>query len=175
MLKDASVTLASSTHVLTSVARTKRSLEALDRALTDFPGKHHLLQLDWDDRGTFLDSLAAHIKEVGAPDVVVAWLHDDSLGPEVARVCALSSGHCDFFQVRGSSAAAPHREAEELAKQFKPLSTVTLHQIILGFITTPSGSRWLRNGEISQGVLGATQSKAPISIVGVVEPWSARP
>jgi hypothetical protein len=38
-----------------------------------------------------------------------------------------------------------------------------------------SGSRWLTNQEISAGVIRAVDGDAPLSMVGVVEPWSARP
>lgn len=175
MLKDASVALASSTSTLSSVARTQRSLKALDAALRDFKGEHHLVPLNWGDRSAFLASLAEHIKTVGSPSLVVAWLHDDSLGPEVARLCASSTGYCDFFQVRGSSAAEQRGEAKKFEDEFKALSGLRFHQVILGFIKTSSGSRWLRNEEISQGVLRAITAGDPLTIVGVVEPWDARP
>jgi len=175
MLTDASIALASATGILSSVARTPSSLKALDAKLKDFAGTHHLVQLNWANRGHFLESLSTHIKEVGIPSLVVAWLHDDDLGPAVARLCSSSTQHCDFFQVRGSSAADPHTEATRFAAQFDSLQGVTFHQVILGFIRTTSGSRWLRNSEISRGVLQATQSRDRLSIVGVVEPWEARP
>lgn len=175
MLKQASVTLATSTHILTSVARTKTSLEAMGAALAGFNGTHHRLQLDWDHRHDFLDSLSAHIQRIGTPSLVIAWLHNDLLGPEVARLVSSKNGLCDFFQVRGSSGAESPDGIQEFAKLFDGLPGVSFHQIILGFVKTSSGSRWLRNSEISEGVLGAVDSGAPLSIVGVVEPWEDRP
>ena len=175
MLADASVALASTTEILSSVARTQTSLKALDGKLKNFSGTHHLLQLNWANRSHFLNSLSAHIKEVGIPSLVVAWLHDDDFGPEVARLCGSQTQHCDFFQVRGSSAADPHIQATQFAARFDSLDGVTFHQVILGFIRTSSGSCWLRNSEISAGVLRATQAGDRLSIVGVVEPWEERP
>ena len=175
MLKDASIALASSTTILTSVARTTRSLKALDSSLTAFDGTHHLVQLNWGERRHFLDTLSAHINEVGIPSLVVAWLHDDSLGPEVARLCSSPNTHCHFFQVCGSSAADPSTNTNQFAPRFDTLPGITFHQIILGFMKTPSGSRWLRNSEISEGVLRATREAAPLSVVGIVEPWDERP
>lgn len=175
MLKDASIALASSTNILSSAARTKSSLKALDTALSHFEGTHHLLQLNWDDRGNFLDSLSTHIKNVGIPSLVVAWLHEDSLGPELAKLCISPNNHCDFFQVRGSSAADPSTETSHFANQFDSLPGVSFHQVILGFMKTSSGSRWLRNSEISQGVLDAINTGDTLSIVGTVEPWEERP
>lgn len=175
MLTHASLALASTTRILTSVARTQTSLKSLDAKLKDFAGTHHLLQLNWANRSHFLDSLSAHIKQVGVPSLVVAWLHDDDFGPEVARLCSAHTQSCDFFQVRGSGAADPRAEAIRFAAQFDSLCGVTFHQIILGFIRTASGSRWLRNSEIAGGVLQATQAGNRLSIVGVVEPWEERP
>lgn len=175
MLKAVSVALASSTTILSSVASTKSSLTSLNAALTTFSGTHHTLQLNWNDREHFLESLAAHIKEVGPPSLVVAWLHDDDLGLHVARLCGSKNNHCDFFQVRGSSAGDPKRHATQFAQPFEKIPGLTLRQVILGFIRTPSGSRWLRNDEISAGVLQALESQDPLSIVGTVEPWDERP
>ena len=61
------------------------------------------------------------------------------------------------------------------SRQFLGLPGIIYHQVILGFMRTSSGSRWLRNAEISQGVLGAIASKKPLSIVGTIEPWDERP
>jgi hypothetical protein len=167
--------LAMSTLNLTSVARTKTSLAALDAALPRANVTHHHVQLDWSRRREFLDSLSAHIERVGPPSLVVAWLHDDLLGPEVARVINSQSTQCDFFQVRGSSGAESPASTQNFAEHFKDLPSISFYQVILGFIKTSSGSRWLRNSEISQGVLRAVESRAALSIVGVVEPWDDRP
>lgn len=175
MLKDASIALAASTSILTSVARTKRSLSALDAALPNFRGPHHLLQADWSNQSLFLDSLATHLAQVGVPSLVVAWLHDDRLGPPIARLCSSPQTQCDFFQVRGSEAGSPHSNAEHFAQQFQSLPGLRFHQVILGFMKTGTRSRWLRNAEISEGVLHAIESSQPLSVVGLVEPWDERP
>lgn len=175
MLKEASIALASTTTTLSSVARTKRSLSALDSALGDLKVTRHQLQLDWSNPREFTSSLSTHVQRVGVPSLVVAWLHDDDLGIEVARCCSSAATRCDFFQVRGSSAAAPHAGASSFAQAFEALPGINFHQVILGFKRTPTGSRWLTNAEISAGVLQAVKEAAPLSIVGVVEPWDAAP
>lgn len=175
MLKEASVALASRTSTLSSVARSKRSLSSLDAALSTFTGTHHQLQLDWSQPREFTDSIAAHINRVGPPSLVLAWLHDDDIGREVARCCGSETSSCQFFQVRGSTAASPHGNAAVFAEQFKALPGIHFHQVILGFQRTPTGSRWLTNAEIVSGTLRAVDEALPISIVGVVEPWSEAP
>jgi hypothetical protein len=47
--------------------------------------------------------------------------------------------------------------------------------VILGFVLEGGHSRWLRNAEISQGVLQAIDTDAKRFVVGTIEPWSARP
>jgi hypothetical protein len=175
MLKEVSIALASTTTTLSSVARTKRSLFALDTALGDLKVTRHQLQIDWSNPRDFTRSLSTHVQRVGVPSLVVAWLHDDDLGIEVARCCSSVSTQCDFFQIRGSSAAAPHEDASSFAQPFEALPGINFHQVILGFKRIPTGSRWLTNAEISAGVLQAVNEAAPLSIVGVVEPWSAAP
>ena len=61
MLKAASIALADRINVLTSVARTERSLNALDQALARPGVVHHLLPLDWTEPTTFLDFLVRHL------------------------------------------------------------------------------------------------------------------
>jgi len=175
MLKEASIALAASTAALSSVARTRGSLRTLDDAVQGFSAKHYLLQLDWLDRRDFLDSLSNHIQRIGIPSLVIAWLHEDDLGLEVARLCSSATQPCRFFQVRGSSAASPDSGAESFAQQFGALPGIVFHQIILGFVRSPTGSRWLHNAEISSGVLRAVKTAQQLSIVGEVAPWDARP
>jgi hypothetical protein len=47
--------------------------------------------------------------------------------------------------------------------------------VVLGFVLEAGKSRWLTNAEISDGVFAAIAAQAPHSIVGTVEPWSAKP
>jgi hypothetical protein len=174
MLKAASIALAERCVVLTSVARTERSLRALDRAMTNPRVVHHLLALDWTRPAEFLDLLVRHVDRVGRPSRVVAWFHHDSLGPEVAQAIAPDGGTCDFFQIRGSAAADPSVDA------LIPPKTVpkglSFHQIILGFHVGADGSRWLRHSEICAGVLAAIDRPGDgPDIIGTVTPWSARP
>jgi hypothetical protein len=157
MLTDAAVALASTTSILTSVARTQTSLKALDAKLKDFAGTHHLVQLNWANRSHFLDSLSAHIKQVGIPSRVVAWLHDDDFGPEVARLCSSQTQPCDFFQVRGSTAADPYIEATRFTARFDSLHGVTFHQVILGFIRYASARSSIDRG--SGGTVGGSSLK----------------
>jgi hypothetical protein len=48
--------------------------------------------------------------------------------------------------------------------------------VVLGFVVEPGGrSRWLTHDEISAGAAEALAGARPLSIIGAVTPWSARP
>jgi hypothetical protein len=177
MLAGASRDLASRCDVLTSVARTARSLRALADTLPEGAGAHHTLALDWSEPDSFLSALAAHVEQVGAPSLVVAWLHKDDLGPEIAqRVAggvAAPEISCTFFQVRGSAAAAPSADVATPDPRIPP--GVAYHEVILGFRVEGARSRWLTHEEISGGVLDAIAHPSPRTIIGTVTPWDRRP
>ena len=175
MLAVASRTLAGQCDVLTSVARTERSLRALDEAISRSGCTHHTLALDWSSPDAFLAALTAHIKEVGAPSLVVAWLHHDRLGPEIARCVGASGAPCAFCQVRGSAAARPAAHGDDLATDERIPENVTYRQVILGFRLVDGGSRWLTHDEISDGVLAAIADPQPVQVIGTVTPWERRP
>lgn len=175
MLRDATLALARSCDVLTVVARTKRSSSSLARALEGASCRLHGLLLDWCDRRAFLAALVAHLARVGAPTLVLAWTHDDSLGLDVARGIAPGPEGCTFFHVRSSTAGSPTAGADALAAQFHAYKSLRYHQVILGFQREQAGSRWLHHAEIADGVLEAIAAQRAISIVGVVSPWNERP
>jgi hypothetical protein len=50
-----------------------------------------------------------------------------------------------------------------------------LRLAVLGFVVENGQSRWLTDAEISDGVGRALESDDPVTIVGTVTPWSARP
>jgi len=174
MLAQATQALAARCDVLTLVARTERSLRSLDDALATSGVTRHLLRLDWSDPRAFVGTLEEHVDRVGAPALVVAWLHDDTLGPAVARAVARDPG-CDFLQVRGSSAASPSADTGAIARDPRIPAQARYRQVILGFVVTEGRSRWLSHHEISEGTLQAVDHPQAVTVVGTVEPWDRRP
>ncbi|MGH8127403.1 MAG: hypothetical protein ACRETC_03415 [Gammaproteobacteria bacterium] len=175
MLAAASKALADRCRMLTSVARTERSLRELDESIENAECEHNLLALDWSEPRTFLNALTEHVKHLAPPTLVLAWLHKDELGPKVATALASKNTQCDFFQVRGSAAANPAQHVDSFSQDYDIPKTINYHQIILGFHRDDGGSRWLSNAEISTGVLFAIDNPKPITIVGSVAPWSSHP
>jgi hypothetical protein len=146
------------------LARDERRIRAIAPAI-------HPVLCDYKDEDAFAAAFAA----LDPPDLVVAWIHGRH--PELRRMLAerLRPGGC-FLQVLGSAHGDPsHPERlAEMAKAAEGLPII--HQAaVLGFVVESGGSRWLTNDEISSGVFAAIQSDLPTSIIGTVEPWTARP
>lgn len=175
MLASASATLARRCRTLTSVARTRRSLQALDARIASPDCTHHMLALDWSARDAFIDALARHVRHVGAPALVLAWLHDDELGLRLDKILASTTSRCAFFLVRGSAVADPADHTESFVHEHDIPASIDYRQIILGFHRGAAGSRWLHDSEISTGVIAAIDDPKPRTMVGSVAPWSAHP
>lgn len=171
MLKQASIQLAHTCKVMTSVASTKESLKSLSVSLEAATCTHHTLQLDWLYKQAFLDAIESHVKNVGAPDLTLAWLHDDSMGPELASVLGYKESVSNlFFQVRGSSAVTSTGQIQGFSDIQEITETARYYQILLGFVVDDNNvSRWLSHAEIVSGVLSALQSPKPITHVGILD------
>ena len=179
MLAEASVSLASCCETLTLVARSKSSLSAIDKKLEATKCHRHLLALDWSNHTDYVDSISQHIMSVGAPNLVLAWVHRERLAFELVAMIAPHTACTDFFHVRGSAAANPNRDAGSITASNITNSHLDYHEIILGFKLTDSctgpAARWLSHKEISAGVLLAIDNPKSRRIVGTVQPWSSRP
>ncbi|CAN7342572.1 hypothetical protein LJR164_001960 [Phenylobacterium sp. LjRoot164] len=146
-------------------------LSLLSRSASQHPGG---FDCDYHDEAAFGRALAAAIERSGPIDLAVAWFH--TLKIAAPRLLA-EQVRGRMFQVLGSATADPahpHRLATAAAVA-DGLATCRLRQVVLGFRVIDGCSRWLTNDEISDGVLDAVRSDRPMSVIGQVEPWSARP
>ena len=172
MLQAASVKLASRSRTMTSVARTERSLAAVNALLSAASAVHHMLALDWSRPEEFLHSLRQHLVRTKRPDLVIAWIHDDELAIRVAGLVATQPA-CRFFHVVGSARSDPSLIAATLRQRLPP-SNFTYHQVILGYIRAGRDTRWLTNDEISAGLLDAIARAEPEYVVGTIQPSLSR-
>jgi hypothetical protein len=120
-------------------------------------------------------ALSEALSQIEAPDLVVAWIHGRA--PHARRAlaeCVLAEGR--LVQVFASAQADP-THPERLAEIGKSAEGLPIdHQaVVLGFVVEAGKSRWLSNSEICNGVFAAIESERAVSIVGTVEPWSAKP
>ena len=162
MLADCSRKLLSVCKTVIVMARSESRIRAIAPDIVP-------LVFDYNDRDA-TNALAGL-----SPDLVVAWIHGRM--PDLRRALAAhvrASGR--FVQVLGSAHGDPS-QPERLAEMRSVADglAVAYQAVVLGFISEGPRSRWLTNGEISQGVFDAIESGGPLSIVGQVEPWSARP
>jgi NAD(P)-dependent dehydrogenase (short-subunit alcohol dehydrogenase family) len=134
----------------------------------------HPLQLDYNDDAVFDAGLARAIGLHGPVRRCVGWMHGDSRDRALRIAQQVGDVYCE---VLGSASADPARP-ERLAgwqSLFASLQRPTLRLAVLGFVVESGSSRWLSNDEISTGVGRALESADPVTIVGTVTPWSARP
>lgn len=175
MLREASVWLARQAEAVTSLARTSASLEALDTVMKDTGTGHRPVAVDYRNRRAFESALDEALRVQGPPDVVLAWIH--GLGPAFSLAERLSreAGSFDFYHVLGSGMSNPAKSREDVWRRFEGIPGLSYHRVMLGFVIETAGSRWLTNDEISGGVIRALETRAPVTTIGVVRPWSARP
>lgn len=126
--------------------------------------------VDYYDEAAF----AAALDAAGPVDLAVAWFH--TLKIAAPRRLA-ERVHGRLFQVLGSATGDPAHpdRLQTAAAVVDGLPDCRLRQVVLGFQVGGGRSRWLSDAEISGGVLDAVRADAPLSIIGQVEPWSARP
>ncbi|HEY4942842.1 MAG TPA: hypothetical protein VII56_15545 [Rhizomicrobium sp.] len=142
-----------------------------DKRIRAIGGAIEPLACDYND-GVALSEILAGLEP---PDLVVAWIHGRA--PQARRALAESvRAEGRLLQVLGSAHGDPaHPERLlEMAQAAEGLP-IDYSAVVLGFVVEGGKSRWLNNAEISAGVFAAVQSGAPLSIVGTVEPWSAKP
>ncbi len=132
------------------------------------------IDCDYHDEAAFGRALETAVGRHGPVGLAIAWFH--TLKIAAPRLLAQRvSGR--MFQVLGSATADPahpHRLATA-GSVAEGLPDCQLRQVVLGFRVVGGASRWLTNAEISGGVLEAVRADRLLTVVGQVEPWSARP
>jgi hypothetical protein len=120
-------------------------------------------------------ALSEALSQIDAPDLVVAWIHGRA--PHARREIAEGvAADGRFVHVLGSAHGEPgHPERlDDMAKAVQGLP-IDYQTVLLGFAVENGKSRWLTNAEISVGVFAAIESEVAHSVVGTLEPWSAKP
>ncbi|GLQ97130.1 hypothetical protein [Dyella mobilis] len=174
MLAGASRFIAARTQTTSLLARTQASLSSLRQSLPA-----HLdvatTAVDYRSAQAFSEAIRIRVEAAGAPDVVLAWIHAEHAAQALAAQLASYGSTLRFFHVLGSASASPAASLLRRRMHYDALPGLSYHQIVLGFICDERGSRWLCDDEIAQGTIQAVSAGAPKHVVGVVEPWEARP
>jgi NADP-dependent 3-hydroxy acid dehydrogenase YdfG len=170
MLAKTSLWLASNDYVVSVVGRNVNKLSRLtDKSENIFP-----VAVDYTNYIDFRAAIHESITINGAYDLVVAWIHTN--GGKVLNIISnevglVSEKEWNLYHVIGSRG-----NLNEIKERIHgSLEKCRYHQIQLGFIIEHNHSRWLKNDEISSGVINAIQTEAESSLVGTLTPWDKRP
>jgi NAD(P)-dependent dehydrogenase (short-subunit alcohol dehydrogenase family) len=133
------------------------------------------LPLDYHDADRLEAALLQARRDRGPIERAVCWFH--TTAPEVPLAVArhVEEIYCHLL---GSAAADPSTPTalDRWRASFAALPRLDYRIVVLGFAIEPDGrSRWLTDDEISTGAAEALAGARPLSIVGAVTPWSARP
>lgn len=177
MLRGAVLGLVARGFAVSVVARNARRLARLRDDASKAGGVVRPVCVDYRDADAFAFGLDEAVRDLGPPSLAVVWAH--SSAPDaplaVARLAASGGAAARYVHVLGSAAADPSQPDVDRAAQFAALAHLAYREVILGFVIEGGRSRWLTDDEIAAGVLRAVDTDAPRTVVGVVEPWSARP
>jgi hypothetical protein len=177
MLKGLTLHLLNSYDKISVIARNKSGFERLESEAGSYNIRLNRIQLDYTDYVVLKNLLIKSINDYSEISLAVSWVH--STAPKapfiIADIINQTSLKCDFYEVLGSSYANPAKDGIDREKEFEKFNNLNYRKIILGFVLRNSKSRWLTNSEISGGVVDAIENKSPSAIIGVAEPWSARP
>jgi hypothetical protein len=134
---------------------------------------------DYYDEAGFVRALDAAVAAEGPIELAVAWFHTLKIAAprRLAERIGSPGAPGRLVQVLGSATADPgHPERLAAAAEVaQGLENCRLLQVVLGFVAEQGRSRWLSNAEISNGVLTAIRADRPLTFVGQVAPWPARP
>ena len=153
------------------------SLVSRRASAAGLPGR--AFDADYHDEAAFTAALDAAVAGQGPIDLAVAWFHTLRIAAprRLAERVGTPAAPGRLVQVLGSATADPARpdRLRTAAAVAEGLPHCRLAQVVLGFRLEAQGARWLTEAEISAGVLRAVREDLPFSVVGQVEPWSARP
>ncbi len=178
MLKGVSLALALRADVVSVVGRKRERLSSLQEEARAGGGcRIHPISVDYRDTRGLLQALLQARQRFGPIGPCVVWIH--STAPEaplaIAGAVATPVQACPYFHLLSSQAVDPASPERGWRTSFEQFPRIEYHEVILGFVQGPEGSRWLTHREVCEGVMTAIEMRVPRFIIGTVTPWSARP
>lgn len=164
MLAECSRECLKTADLVTVMARDESRIRAIDPRLSP-------AVCDYTNKVALRETLA----ELPVPDLVIVWMHGKL--PDARRALAQAvRKQGRFVQVLGSAHGDPaHPDRLENVRRVSDGLDIVSQAVVLGFAIDAGISRWLTDAEISQGVFSAVISGRPLTTIGTVSPWSARP
>jgi hypothetical protein len=149
-----------------------RDRSRLDRLAARDPEHIYPLACDYRNVAALISMLRSRQRYRRA----VCWVHEE-VAPEAPMIIA-DQVEQSFWHVLGSASADPaHPQIlQSWRDRFRDRRpALDYRQVILGFVMEGGRSRWLADKEICDGIWGALQNDAKLTVVGTISPWSQRP
>lgn len=177
MLAGVCLSLMQAGNTMTVVARDRDKLARLRDKGNGRSGKIVPVAVDYSHTDELVRALEKAIGEHGNVSAIVSWIHNHSrkLLISIIDLIGNDSDPPEFFDILGSDAANPQSAEDDVSIALKHRRDIRYYRIILGFKITSTGSRWLTDEEICDGVLKAMHTRNTVTIVGVVEPSDRKP
>lgn len=169
MLRQVAMEL-SRTHRVSVVARDAGRLAELRQEVK--PGVICPIAQDYRNLPALRAAMRAAEREFGPIRLAVLWAPDEV----AAAVAGELKTDARLLRVLGSRAIEPSADPDAARRRTLVGGVRPEYQeVILGFVVSHGGARWLTRDEISGGVLQAIADGSPRHIVGTVRPWELRP
>lgn len=167
MLSDVSLWLVHQGYMVSVIGRNQSKHEDL-KAKTSTPERIHSLKVDVKEQNLLEAEVRGAVERFGPISMVVSWTPSLASLELISTVVSENSHEWKLYQVKGS-----RRYFEDA---FFELPANCYHRnIYLGFVIKGDESRWLTNEEISGGVIRSIDTDKEESIIGVLQPYEARP
>jgi hypothetical protein len=177
MLRGLVLGLAEIGWTVSVVARRAGRLTALRRSAQSRRGHVWPVAQDYRDEAGLRKRLAEALDLHGPVSLAVCWIHSPVAGPLGTLVdCLRVHAHpCRLFHLLGSVAQNPTRPVSGVSEMIDAAPWIRYREVILGFKADGRRSRWLLDEEVAGGIMEAILRDARRTVIGTVEPWSARP
>lgn len=171
MLSGVSLWLLEQGYHVSIIARNSSRMKDLIEQ-TDLASHITPLLVDYSNYDELQKNVQETINENGAIDIVVAWIH--STAPNALKIItkeiSISESEWELFHVLGSNS-----DLNRIKREVSMPTGCTYHQVQLGFVIEDSGSRWLTNEEISDGVIRAIKQRDKLKTIGQIDSWENHP
>jgi hypothetical protein len=160
MLKQVSLELVRAGNVVTIVARRHSKMDLLIREAGPHSENINPILIDYSKTAEFLAQIAQAIQKHGEISKAVIWIHSyaNESVYSLAHILTTSKQPCDFLHIRGSESLSA-ADADPLAESLRLIPNLNYRELLLGFVATSTGNRWLTDDEIAGGVLAALSSQ----------------
>ena len=173
MLRGVCLWLAEEGWIVTVIGRDIVRLATLESMARKAAGRVTGISVDYNDDAALTLALAHSKSEHGPWSLVVLWIHNTApRARDLVATAAQGENPVRIFDILGSAGGQSPTEPAIMVTRH---ARIAWRRVVLGYVPGRDGSRWLSQAEICAGVRSAIERDVVDSIVGTIEPWTARP